>query len=99
MSSSDESNANDIDETQFVDRSGDEDVLWEVKEITAERGNKYKVKWAGVDPATGKPWAQSWVAKRDCTNDLVVEWKAKKKRRAAGKNRGEWRHSLNVWTV
>ena len=90
MSPSSQSDTNDISETQFVDQSGDEDVLWEVQEITDERGKKYKVKWAGIDPATKKPWAQSWVAKHDCTNDLVAEWKAKKKRRAAGKKRGEW---------
>lgn len=91
MSSGDESVTNDVvseRETQFVYQSGDEEVLWEVQEITDERGKKYKVKWAGTDPATGKPWAQSWVAKHDCTDDLVVEWKAKKKRRAAGKKRG-----------
>ena len=74
--------------TQFVYQSGDEEVLWEVQEITDEYGKKYKVKWAGTDPATGKPWAQSWVAKHDCMDDLVVEWKAKKKRQAAGKKHG-----------
>ncbi|KAF8552803.1 hypothetical protein OG21DRAFT_1485924 [Imleria badia] len=91
MSSGDESVTNDVvseRETQFVYQPGDEDVLWEVKEITAERGKKYKVRWAGFDPATGKPWAQSWVAKHDCTDDLVVAWKAKQKRGvAAGKKK------------
>ncbi|KAN0082488.1 hypothetical protein V8E55_008283 [Tylopilus felleus] len=92
MPSGDHTDANDVSlsdlETQFVDQPGDEDVLWAVQEITAERGNKYKVKWVGVDPDTGKPWAQSWVAKHDCTNDLVIQWKARKKRLAAGKKRG-----------
>ncbi|KAF9223101.1 hypothetical protein BS17DRAFT_706782 [Gyrodon lividus] len=78
-------------ETQFVPRSDDDDVLWEVLEITMERGKKYKVKWVGVDPATGKPWAQSWVAKHDCTDRLVAEWKAKQKQKKleAVNKRGE----------
>lgn len=93
MFSGDESGANDIvseRETQFIPRSDDDEVLWDVQEITAERGRKYRVKWVGTDPATGKPWAQSWVAKHDCTDKLVAEWKAKKKRLATGKKRGEW---------
>ncbi|KAF8444043.1 hypothetical protein L210DRAFT_3108431 [Boletus edulis BED1] len=90
MSSDNESDSNNIrseGETQFVSQSGDEDVLWQVEEITAERGNKYRVKWVGIDPDTGKPWAQSWVPKHDCTNDLVHDWKAKKRLRA-GRKRG-----------
>jgi hypothetical protein len=54
--------------------------LWEVIEITAEYGNKYKVKWAGVDPLTGKPWEQSWVPKHDCTHNLVTGWEMKKQK-------------------
>ncbi|KAH7925228.1 hypothetical protein BV22DRAFT_975672, partial [Leucogyrophana mollusca] len=49
--------------------------LYEVLEITAERGNKYRVRWAGKDPATGKPWPLDWVPKSDCTPDLVKGWK------------------------
>ncbi|RDB16449.1 hypothetical protein Hypma_002839 [Hypsizygus marmoreus] len=64
-------------ETQFVPQEDDDEVLWEVIEITAEKGRQYKVRWAGVDPSTRKPWAQSWVPKRDCTDDLVLEWKRK----------------------
>jgi hypothetical protein len=55
--------------------------LWEVVEITAEYRNKYKVKWAGVDPLTGKPWEQSWVAKYDCTHDLVRRWEMEQQKR------------------
>ncbi|KIJ62308.1 hypothetical protein HYDPIDRAFT_94863 [Hydnomerulius pinastri MD-312] len=89
-------------ETQFVPRSDDDDVLWEVQEITAERGKKYKVKWLGDDPATGKPWPQSWVDKHDCTDQLVAEWMAKKKakakqKRESTKKRGE--HRASVWTT
>ncbi|KAG6878558.1 hypothetical protein C0992_007920, partial [Termitomyces sp. T32_za158] len=44
-------------------------------------------RWAGIDPATKKPWAQSWVPKSDCTDDLVHEWKRRKskKRRKGSK--------------
>lgn len=75
-------------ETQFVPQEDDAETLWEVIEITAEKGPAYKVKWAGLDPKTRKPWAQSWVPKRDCTDRLVMEWKRKqtlKKRREARK--------------
>ncbi|KAL4079922.1 hypothetical protein V8B97DRAFT_666036 [Scleroderma yunnanense] len=65
-------------ETQFVPQENDDELLYEVEEITAERGDKYKVRWAGMNPATGKPWPQDWVSKHDCTDDLVQEWKAKK---------------------
>ncbi|KAF5370906.1 hypothetical protein D9615_009801 [Tricholomella constricta] len=75
-------------QSQFVPQDDDAEVLWEVVEITGEKPRHYKVLWAGVDPKTGKPWAQSWVAKRDCTDDLVVEWKRKqalKKKKAEDK--------------
>ncbi|KDQ55532.1 hypothetical protein JAAARDRAFT_37546 [Jaapia argillacea MUCL 33604] len=65
-------------QTQFVPQEDDEETLWEVEEITAEKPTQYKVKWAGLDPATGKRWPQSWVPKHDCTNILVEEWKKKK---------------------
>lgn len=71
-------------ETQFVPQSNDEELLYEVEEITAERGNKYRVKWAGVSPVSGKPWPQDWVDKSDCTTSLVAEWKAKKKVKKRG---------------
>lgn len=39
-----------------------EEGAWcEIKEIVAERGNRYKVVWAGEDPATGQPWKPEWV--------------------------------------
>lgn len=66
-------------ETQFMPQSDDEDELWEVIEITGERSKEYKVKWAGINEKTSKPWPQSWVPKHDCTDDLVLTWKAKKK--------------------
>jgi len=69
-------------ETQFIPQEGDEELLWEVLEITAEKPNQYRVKWAGTDPQTMKPWPQSWVPKHDCTDDLVLAWKAKKEQKA-----------------
>ncbi|KIY48474.1 hypothetical protein FISHEDRAFT_73670 [Fistulina hepatica ATCC 64428] len=62
-------------DTQF--QSDGEGQLWEVVKITAEKGKKYKVQWAGADEH-GKPWPESWVHKHDCTPDLVAAWKEKK---------------------
>ncbi|KAJ3549108.1 hypothetical protein NMY22_g997 [Coprinellus aureogranulatus] len=67
----------DSEESQFVPQSGDEENLWEIVGIIREKGNKYKVKWAGEDPKTGKPWGNSWVKKSDVTPDVVEEWKEK----------------------
>ena len=71
-------------ETQFVPQEDDDETLWEVIEITAEKGKLYKVRWKGVDPRTQKPWPQSWVAKHDCTDDLVGEWKLKQGKKKKG---------------
>ncbi|KAG7095257.1 hypothetical protein E1B28_006030 [Marasmius oreades] len=72
-------------DTQFVPREDDDQQLFRVIEITDENSKGYKVKWAGKDPKTKRPWPQSWVPKHDCTNDLVHEWKKKKARmRASG---------------
>jgi hypothetical protein len=73
--------------TQFVPQDGDSDILWEVIEITAERGNKYKVRWAGVDPKTKRPWPQEWVAKHDCTPDIVAAWKQKRAKQKKAKEK------------
>ena len=67
-----------VRETQFVPQDDDEETLWEVVEIIAEKGKKYQVLWAGTDPKTGKPWPPDWVPKHDCTDDLVRAWKKKK---------------------
>lgn len=64
-------------QTQFVPPENDDEKLWDVIEILAERGKRYRVKWAGNDPSTGKPWAPSWVLKQDCTDDLIYAWKIK----------------------
>ena len=72
-------------EDRFVPREGDEDELWEVIEIVAERGKQYRVRWAGVNPRTNKPWPLDWVAKSDCTPDIVKAWKQKKAEKDAKK--------------
>ncbi|WVQ67851.1 uncharacterized protein L199_006056 [Kwoniella botswanensis] len=74
-------------ETQFISQEDDADNLWEVSEILDERGppktGDYLVQWKGKDPDTGKPWTPSWTKKKDCTTDLVREWKAKRANREA----------------
>ncbi|RPD57025.1 hypothetical protein L227DRAFT_236285 [Lentinus tigrinus ALCF2SS1-6] len=84
-------------QTQFVPKENDDETLWDVIEITAERAKEYRVRWAGNDPATGKPWAQSWVPKHDCTDELIRDWKiakakkkkeAEKRKSAGAKSRG-----------
>ncbi|OCH94697.1 hypothetical protein OBBRIDRAFT_831529 [Obba rivulosa] len=88
-------------DTQFISQEDDEETLWEVIEILEERPAKYKVKWAGVDPATGKPWPPSWVPKQDCTDHLVREWKikqARKKKEALKKKQGKTRSSATSST-
>ncbi|PCH33937.1 hypothetical protein WOLCODRAFT_160469 [Wolfiporia cocos MD-104 SS10] len=83
-------------EAQFVSQENDDDALWEVIEVLEERGNRYKVKWAGNDPATGNPWAPSWVNKADCTDELIYQWKAKQARNrneAANRKKGRPRTS------
>lgn len=85
-------------ETQFISQEDDDETLWEVIEILDERPTKYKVKWAGLDPKTGKPWPPSWVLKHDCTDYLVREWKikqARRKKEALKKRQGV----LQVWSL
>lgn len=77
-------------ETQFVPQEDDAEILWEVIEITAEKPKQYRVRWAGTDPKTRKPWPQSWVPKHDCTDDLVFAWKRKQalKNKVAERRKG-----------
>ncbi|KLO18284.1 hypothetical protein SCHPADRAFT_886363 [Schizopora paradoxa] len=67
---------------------GDEDV-WPVEKILGEKNGQYLIKWKGLDPK-GKPWENSWVSKRDVTDDLIEEWNneksSKKRRKSKGKN-------------
>ena len=78
-----------IRETQFVPQEDDEDTLWEVVKIIAEKGRKYQVRWAGIDRKTGKPWEPSWVMKHDCTDDLVRTWKKKQSEKSRKKETGK----------
>ena len=75
-------------ETRFVPQSDDEETLWKVIEITAERPKFYKVRWDGLNPETGKPWPQSWVPKSDCTDDLRKWWKKKREEEAKKTGKG-----------
>lgn len=84
--------------TQFIPLSDDEETLWTVIEITAERPRHYKVRWEGNDPATERPWAQSWVPKTDCTDDLRAVWKKKKALKKERKGKGMSRITINVST-
>lgn len=71
-------------ETQFIPQSDDDEKLWAVEEILAEKGKKYLLRWAGTDE-DGKPWPNSWVPKYDVTNDLITQWKELKKKRKLDK--------------
>jgi len=44
-----------------VQNASSQESFFEAIEILARKGNKYKVAWAGIDPATGKQWEPSWV--------------------------------------
>jgi hypothetical protein len=77
-------------ETVFSAHESDDEKLFEAIEILAERKGQYLVKWAGVDNKTGKPWPDSWSNKRDCTDDMVIAWKLRKKQqKEASKGKGQ----------
>jgi hypothetical protein len=61
--------------------------MWRVDEITAESEECFRVRWSSNDPATGKPWGESWIRKNDCLFHLVAEWQ-QKKMAAAEKEQG-----------
>jgi hypothetical protein len=67
-------------ETQFQSQSDDEENLYNVERILAEKGRKYLVQWEGIDPVTGEKWEPDWVPKTDCTDDLIADWKREKAR-------------------
>ncbi|KAH9857981.1 hypothetical protein C2E23DRAFT_718932 [Lenzites betulinus] len=74
--------------TQFIPGANDDEELYDVLEILAEKGRKYKVRWAGEDPKTKKPWEPTWVYKHDCTDKLIREWKKKKAAKKTAKATG-----------
>ena len=80
--SSEEEGSQVQEETRFEPYESDHsEAFWDVKCILNEKPGFYFVDWDGVDPATGKPWPPSWVAKSDCTNELIQEWKAAKRKK------------------
>ena len=46
--------------------------FYEAVEILAKKGNKYKVAWAGINPATGKQWEPSWVQPPVCVQQELT---------------------------
>ena len=79
---SDEEGSQVQEETRLEPYESDHsEAFWDVKCILNEKPGFYFVDWDGVDPATGKPWPPSWVAKSDCTDELIQEWKAAKRRK------------------
>ncbi|ODO08198.1 hypothetical protein I350_03787 [Cryptococcus amylolentus CBS 6273] len=86
-----------IHATQFVPQEDDSDTLYDAIRILDERVNKrgggeYLVEWAGIDPDTGKTYLPEWTAKTGCTNDLIKEWRAVKRRDPdiVGKGAARW---------
>ncbi|KAA1102203.1 hypothetical protein PGT21_036778 [Puccinia graminis f. sp. tritici] len=51
--------------------------LWEAIEILEEKGGKYYIKWAGIDPATQEPWEPTWEPKSMANAALVADWRSK----------------------
>ncbi|TYJ53431.1 hypothetical protein B9479_005928 [Cryptococcus floricola] len=95
MSSDDDTES--IHATQFVPQEDDSDTLYDAIRILDERVNKrgggeYLVEWAGIDPDTGKTYLPEWTAKTACTNDLIKEWRAVKRRDPdiVGKGAARW---------
>ncbi|KAA1083168.1 hypothetical protein PGT21_026917 [Puccinia graminis f. sp. tritici] len=40
-----------------------------------EKGGKYYIKWAGIDPATQEPWEPTWEPKSMANAALVADWR------------------------
>ena len=80
--------------TQFEPGSDDDETLWSVLQIVKESRDRYLVKWAGVDPDTGKPWDMSWVPKHDCTDDLIHEWKVSKSKKVQDRKKEKKKRKL-----
>ncbi|KAJ6498510.1 hypothetical protein C8R47DRAFT_1111951 [Mycena vitilis] len=70
----------------FSPHESDEEKLWTVIEIVKEKKGQYLCKWAGQDD-DGNPWPDSWTLKRNCTDDIVKEWKLKKAAKEKQKQR------------
>ncbi|OJD34092.1 chromo domain-like protein [Diplodia corticola] len=46
--------------------------------ILGEKGNRYRIGWKGIDPATGAPYEPTWEPKRYANAALKHEWAEKK---------------------
>jgi hypothetical protein len=55
-----------------------QETWWDVVEIVEEDGKRYRVRWAGKDPKTGKPWPLDWIPTSHCSLDLIRDWEKKK---------------------
>lgn len=95
-----------------MEQEDDDENLWEVERIVGEKPGRYRVRWAGFDPKSGKRWPDSWVPSTDVTDDLKREFKhrkAAKRRRSTVGGRSSSRflfvplspssacHILNFW--
>lgn len=49
--------------------------MFEVINIIDAKRGYYRVRWAGIEPKTGKPWKPSWVKHKDCSEDVIQKWK------------------------
>ncbi len=58
------------------------------------------MRWAGTDPATNKPWPESWEPKSNVMSPLVRDWKARKQAKKDRKKSCECYsfHALKVLT-
>ncbi|BFZ59896.1 hypothetical protein YB2330_000918 [Saitoella coloradoensis] len=64
-----------------------QDQNWfEAERILQERDDgTYLIRWIGIDPNTGNPWEDTWVAREDCGEVLLEKW-LKTKESETGRN-------------
>lgn len=68
------SNSQTVSSYNEVQNSDDDDDEWDAVAIVGERRTQYSIKWAGIDPKTGKGWPDSWEPKGNATGALLDEW-------------------------
>ncbi|KAA1081915.1 hypothetical protein PGTUg99_028129 [Puccinia graminis f. sp. tritici] len=80
--------------------SSSQETEWEAIEILKERGGKYYIRWAGIDPETNKAWKPTWEPKSLANELLVEDWKEKKrKRKRRSSTRNSYRsESISYWS-
>ncbi|CAK1356619.1 unnamed protein product [Cercospora beticola] len=49
--------------------------VWAVEAIVDEDRRNYKLRWAGVNNATGEKWPDSWEPKKNVGMAVIREWK------------------------